>query len=201
MERTAETKLEHAGDRSAVSDLRRFTRLEAVARQIEMAVRARLQFNDPVSALSLLGAAERVLDDLRRASEWGESALSIRLFVRKFIKPEKQKKIAEMLRKPYNRLKHADTDRKVDPTIDLHMLDTQLMMVIKEFKNQSQSLTPVMQAYRCWAATCSDGWGAEEILGEEKLKALRMEARGKSHSSIFDKYLSHFKSKSLVPNP
>lgn len=201
MERTGETELRNAGDRSAVGDVRRYTRLEAVERQIEMAIRARLQFDDPVSALTLLGAAERVLSDLCGAPQWGENALSIKLFVEKFANNGKHKKAADFLREPYNRLKHAYTDPEIEPTIDLHMLDTLLMLVIREFGNQSRTLTPVMLAYNLWAATSSDDWGAEEILGEPLLKKLRAAATGQSDSIIFSSCLSHFESKSLIPNP
>ncbi|HBS33782.1 MAG TPA: hypothetical protein DEA50_01710 [Parvularcula sp.] len=201
MERKGESELRNAGDRSAVIDVRRYTRLEAVECQIGMAIRARLQFDDPVSALTLLGAAERVLSDLCGAPEWGENALSIKLFIEKFANNGKHNEAAKFLRKPYNRLKHANTDPEIEPTIDLHMLDTLLMMVIREFENQSRTLTPLMLAYKCWAATSSDDWGAEELLGEPLLKKLRAAANGRSGSALFNEYHFHFESKSLIPNP
>lgn len=201
LERTGETELRNAGDRSAVSYVRRYTRLEAVERQIDMAIRARVQFDDPVSALTLLSAAERVLSDLSGAPEWGENALSIKLFIEKFAKNGRHNEAAEYRRKPYNRLKHAETDPEVEPTIDLHLLDTLLMMVIREFGNQSRTLTPVMLAYKRWAATSSDDWGAEEISGEPLLEKLREAANGFSDSALFNHYLAHFESKSLIPTP
>jgi len=171
-----------------------------VKSQIEMAIRARLQFSDPVSAMTLAGAAERVLSDLSEHNEWGDDALSIKLFIQKFAKGN-EKAAAEILRKPINTLKHADRDPNVHPAVDYHWLETLLMMTVREFRNQSGTMTPVMHAFRVWCAANGGDWGVSKIMSDDEINGLREMYRGWSDSEIFLSALAYFESKSLIPNP
>lgn len=201
MERAREIDQGDVDDVSAIGDCRRFTRMEEVERQIEMAVRARLQFDDPVSAITLAGAAERVLSDLSPHKKWGDDALSIDLFAQEFSKAGNEKAVRTHLRKPINRMKHAERDPNVELTVDLYALDTLLMMTIREYRNQAGRMTSVMHAFRCWAAATGDDWGFETVLNNELLSDLRLKAKGWSNSEVFAAYLTYFAAKSLIPNP
>jgi hypothetical protein len=200
LERTGETALRSAGDQSTVGDVRRYTRLEAVERQIEMAIRAHLQFDDAVSAVTLSGAAERVLSDLSPCSEWSDDSLSIKSFIEKFAKGN-EKAVAKHLRKPINMLKHAEDDPNVDHLVDLHWLETLLMMTVREFYYQTKKMTPAMHAFRFWCAAKGRDWNFTELMNEDEIVDLKETYGGWSDSEIFLGAVAYYEAKSLIPSP
>jgi hypothetical protein len=98
--------------------IRTITRLEAIRDQLDSAYKAYFLWDALVSALTLAGAAERVLSDLqRRDGLFGVDPYSIRSIVDLYIKPEHQKDAAKLYRADYDFFGHADVNK--DNTYEL----------------------------------------------------------------------------------
>jgi hypothetical protein len=88
---------------------RKISSLDAVRDQINAAIRAYFLWDDLVSALTLAGAAERVLSDKQPADGiLGVDAFSIRSMVNLYIEDEYQSKAAKLFRADYDFFRHAD---------------------------------------------------------------------------------------------
>src|SRR4030081_1382952 len=94
---------------------RKLTRLEAVSDQIDSAIRVFFLWDDLVSALTLAGAAERVMSDLQpQDGIFGVDATSIRSAINLHVLPEYQKRAAALFRKDYDFFRHADRNPQGD---------------------------------------------------------------------------------------
>lgn len=179
-----------------------FSRLNAVKQQLEMAVRARLQFEDLVSAMTLAGAAERVLSDLHpKGAKFSHDAPSIRAFCNTYVTPDRQKEAAKDMRAAYDFLRHADKTPDHVLELDVELVDLPLMMAIKAFEHTSETRPPVLLAFQAWAAITDPKWDVADHISEIKDSALVDWTTNLTTSELFIAILVHYESKSLVPNP
>lgn len=195
-----------AGDgRSSATDgqVRRFTRLEAVQLQLEMAVRAFLQFDDLVSALTLAGATETVLSDLQPEDGlFGVDAWSIRAFCNLHIKPEHHKDAWGLFHKKYNMLKHADRDAQTDHKIDEITVLLWILISIHAFLALGGRTTSVLNAFKVWLALARPDWFTDtEPVIMNALSTARSTFVQMGKPQAFEAIQSALTYKSLFPNP
>jgi len=187
----------------ASSIKRRYSRLDAVRCQLDMAVRAHLQFDDLVSALTLAGAAERVLSDQQPQNGiLGVDAWSIRAYCNLHIKEDHQKAAAKLLRDGYDFLRHAD--RSPDRVLNLNAetVEIYLLLSIRAYSTLSNSSTSVMTAFKLWMMAERPDWIADD--DTPIIKRFSEEARtirNRSKPEFFGALLGLVESQSLIPNP
>lgn len=178
------------------------SRLDAVKHQLEMAVRARLQFEDLVSAMTLAGAAERVLSDLHpKDAEFSDDTFSIRAFCKTYVKPGRQKKAAEYMRAAYDFLRHADKTPDHVLELDAELVDLTLMMAIKAFERASKTRPPVLLAFQACAAITDPKWEAANHIPEINDPKLGDWSTKLTMRELFIAILAHYEFRSLIPNP
>lgn len=193
--------------------IRRYTRLEAVERQLEMAVRARLQFDDPVSALTLAGAAEKVRSDLQPMDATIRSGYdSVKAFVNEFVKPERRRAVVRDIRNAYDQLRHADKLPNHTHELAPDWVDAFLKMAIyahagrpptketRDFAEWFYRMPPVLGAFLIWMFLNDprgETWTRELENDPEKLN----EFKSLPCSAAFEAILDLVRSKSLIPNP
>jgi hypothetical protein len=130
---------------------RNITRFEAVRDQLDCAIRAYFLWDDLVSALTLVGAAERVLSDMQpQDGILGVDAYSIRSALNLHIKPEYQKRAGKFFRKDYDFFRHADHNPQSDYELNGVSVDFWLMMTVGAFEFMGQQKTPEMRAFLVW---------------------------------------------------
>jgi hypothetical protein len=184
-------------------EMRRYTRLEAAQRQLEMAVRALLQFDDPISALTLAGAAERVLSDLQPSDGiLGVDAWSIRAFCNTHIKQERQEAAAVLLRKTYNQLKHAQ--RSPSAVHDIHESEVLiwLLLSIRAFTALGGTATPILNTFNFWVMAARPDWiSADDPELVKKFSEANRELGHLPKAKAFAALLEMVSSISQIPNP
>jgi hypothetical protein len=127
------------------------TRIEAVQSQLNSAIRLYFISDDLISAVTLAGAAERVLSDMQpQDGILGVDAYSIRSSVNLHIKPEYQKRVAQFFRKDYDFFRHAD--HGPDQSLEMSELrvDFLLMIAISSYQFLGYATTPEMRAFLRW---------------------------------------------------
>jgi hypothetical protein len=113
---------------------RKITRRGAVRDQINSAIRAYFLWDDLVSALTLAGAAERVLSDRQPADGLlGVDAFSLRSMVNLYIREEYQSEAATLFRKDYDFFQHADRKPQDDYEFSEEWVDFLLLVAIGAF--------------------------------------------------------------------
>src|SRR5277367_858560 len=126
---------------------RKITRLDAVRDQIDSAIRAYFLWDDLVSALTLAGAAERVMSDLQpQDGIIGVDAWSIRSMVNLHIKTEHQKKAAALFRADYDFFRHADLKPQADYELNETTVDFFLYAAIGAYEFLGRKKTTQMKA-------------------------------------------------------
>lgn len=180
-----------------------FSRLDAVKHQLDLAVRAYLQFDDPVSALTLAGAAERVLSDLQpQDGILGVDAWSLRAFCNLHIKPEYQKAAGKLLRDGYDFLRHADRAPNRVLELNVETVEIYLLLSIRAYSALAKSNTTVMIAFKLWMMVERPHWISEEdapAIREFSNAACNLPDR--SNPKFFTTLLGFIETKSLIPNP
>jgi hypothetical protein len=130
---------------------RMVTRFEAVRDQINSAIRVFFLWDDLVSAITLAGAAERVLSDLQpQDGIFGIDAHSIRSMVNLYIKQEHQKEAGALFRRDYDLLRHADRDSTKDHEIKESKVTWLIFLSICAFEFLKQKKTMEMKAFFWW---------------------------------------------------
>jgi hypothetical protein len=129
---------------------RMVTRFDAVRDQINSAIRVYFLWDDLVSAITLAGAAERVLSDLQpQDGIFGVDAHSIRSMVNLYIKQEHQKEAGALFRRDYDFLRHADRDSTNDYEIKDSKVTWLIFLSICAFEFLKQKKTMEMRAFVC----------------------------------------------------
>ncbi|NWG92377.1 MAG: hypothetical protein HXY21_07685 [Parvularculaceae bacterium] len=209
----------NSGDESAGSEaLRRYTRRQAVQLQLEMAVRARLQHFDLVSALTLAGAAERVLSDMQP----GDANLSggfnsLKAFLNENVSdPKERGSLAKKARENYDQLRHADTDPDRIHHLDAEFIDALLTIAIEAFAPRPKAingndliawlheLPPVLGAFWFLAHLIYPMADAAKRKNDPAdADALDQIQRWKTSvdPALYDGLVGILQSKSLIPNP
>lgn len=195
-----------------------FSRLDAVKQQLEMAVRARLQFEDLVSAMTLAGAAERVLSDRQpKNAKPSDGFISIKALCNEYVVEDSRKEITAKVREAYDQLRHADKKPNHIHRLDPEGVDAFLLMTIYAYARKPQAptdqpeatvefakwfnlLPPILGAFTVWMFL-NDPRGEKWIsdLGNDPSN-LRM-FRSLPVSIAFEAILQLVESKSLIPNP
>ena len=83
--------------------------------ELDSAFKAYFLWDDLVSAITLAGAAERVMSDMQpQDGIFGVDAASVRSIINLYIKPEHQKDAAKLWRADYDFFRHADKKKQSD---------------------------------------------------------------------------------------
>jgi hypothetical protein len=131
--------------------IRKITRLEAVRDQLDTAYKAYFLWDDLVSALTLAGAAERVMSDMQSQDGiFGVDAYSIRSIINLYIKSEYQKDAAKVYRAAYDFFRHADVNKQPDYELKQEVVEFSLFVSLCAFEHLQQKKTQAMRAYSHW---------------------------------------------------
>lgn len=199
-----------AGDTSV------YSRREAVQLQLEMAVRARLQHNDLVSALTLAGAAERVLSDLQpKEAKTSEGYTSLKAHINEVeLDPKKRKGLADCARKDYDQLRHAHPLLEHTHGLSLERVDALLTLSIEAFQPRTRNadimewlheLPPILGSF-WFFATLSYPMAERKALENDQsasnaLAMVEKWKRSPDKCGLYEELLGIIQSKSLIPNP
>jgi hypothetical protein len=138
---------------------RKITRLDAVRDQLHSAIRAYFLWDDLVSALTLAGAAERVLSDKQSADGlFGMDAFSIRSMVNLYIKDEYQPEAAKLFRADYDFFRHADRKPQNDYELSEEWVDFLLLISIGSFEFLCEQRTEIMTTFVWWFSMKYPHW-------------------------------------------
>jgi hypothetical protein len=130
---------------------RTITRLDAVRDQLNSAIRLYFLWDDLVSAVTLAGAAERVLSDLQPADGiFDIDARSIRSVINLYIKPGHQKQAAISFRADYDFFRHADRQPKDDYELAENRVDSLLFISVCSFEFLCKTTTQEMRIFLWW---------------------------------------------------
>ncbi len=130
-----------------------FNRLNATEAQIDAAIKAYFLWDDLVSALTLAGAAERVLSDVQPQDGLiCVDAFSIRSLINLYVEGEHQSKAGNLFRRTYDQLRHADGDRDPFRLIEVSVagVDFYIFMAIQAFRHVRRFITPSMGVFYVW---------------------------------------------------
>lgn len=198
-----------------MTPVRRYTRREAVRLQLEMAVRARLQYFDLVSALTLAGAAERVLSDLQpKEAKTSEGFVSLKAYINE-VEPDggKRKILADQARKDYDQLRHAYPKSEWTHELDGLRADAFITLAIEAFAPRKQGadlmkwlheLPPVLGAFWFFAYLVYPGADTAARKNDQTdADVLNQVQRWKTtvDPDLFDELVGILQRKSLIPNP
>jgi len=135
------------------------TRFDAVRDQISSAIRTFFIWDDLVSAVTLAGAAERVLSDLQpQDGIFGVDARSIRSMVNLYIKEDHQKDAAKIFRKDYDFFRHADRDALQNYELKESSVAWLIFVSIVSFEFLRQKKTTEMRAFIWWFMATNPQW-------------------------------------------
>jgi hypothetical protein len=139
--------------------MKMITRYEGVREQINSAIRLFFLWDDWVSAVTLAGAAERVLSDLQpQDGIIGVDAYSLRSMFNLYIKEEHHREAAELFRRDYDFFRHAD--RNAAPNYELKESSVTWLIFIAlasfEFLGQKKSME--MRAFAWWFFARNPRW-------------------------------------------
>lgn len=135
------------------------TRFEGVRDQVNMAVRAFFLWDDLVSAVTLAGAAERVLSDLQpQDGIIGVDAYSLRSTINLYVKEEHHKDAAELFRRDYDFFRHADRDAAQSYELKEDSVAWFIFISILSFEYLKQKKTMDMRAFVWWLMATKPHW-------------------------------------------
>ncbi len=139
--------------------MKNITRFEAIRDQINSAVRMFFLWDDLVSAVTLAGAAERVLSDLQpQDGIFGVDAHSIRSKVNLYIKGEHHKDAAKLFRKDYDFFRHADRNATQSYELKESSVAWLIFISLCSFEFLGQKKTIEMRAFAWWFMATNPHW-------------------------------------------
>jgi hypothetical protein len=136
------------------------SRFDGVREQISSAIRAFFLWDELVSAVTLAGAAERVLSDLQpQDGILGVDAYSIRSMINLHVKEEYHKEAASAFRKDYDFFRHADRT-VTQNSYDLKESSVAWLIFtsIVSFEFLKQKKTMEMRAFYWWFMANNPNW-------------------------------------------
>jgi len=135
------------------------TRFDAVRDQITSAIRMFFIWDDLVSAVTLAGAAERVLSDLQpQDGIFGVDARSIRSMVNLYIKEEHQRDAAKLYRKDYDFFRHADRNAVQSYELKEKSVAWLIFTALISFEFLRQEKTVETRAFAWWFMATNPQW-------------------------------------------
>jgi len=116
-------------------------------------------WDDLVSAVTLAGAAERVLSDLQTQDGIvGVDAYSIRSIVNLYIKDHSRKEAAERFRKDYDFFRHADRNAAESYELKESSVAWLIFVSLLAFEFLGQKKTMEMRAFSWWFMATNPHW-------------------------------------------
>ncbi len=139
--------------------LRKILRSEAVKQQLDAAIRLFFLEDDFVSAITLAGAAERVLSDMQpRDGLLGVDAFSIRSLCNLYIEDNYSKQAADAFRKPYDLFRHADKSPQETFIINEDYVDFYIFISVMAFQFLFEKLSPSMRVFTSYTFMRKPQW-------------------------------------------
>jgi hypothetical protein len=173
------------------------SRMEGIRNQLDSAVRVYFLWDDLVSAITLAGAAERVLSDMQpQDGIMGADAYSIRSIINLYIKPEHQKDAAKLFRKDYDFFRHADRDSVTHYELHENAADFLLMTTIRSFQFLGQKSTPAMRAFIWWFMAKYPHLVKKDAPHRQLASKMRENAKNLSKKEYFAAFMS-----AVAPKP
>lgn len=127
------------------------SRIDATRMQVNAAIRSYFLYDDYVSAMTLAGAAERVLSDLQPQDGLiGIDAISIRSLINLFVPDEYSKEAAQHLRGPYDFLRHADLNKFEDFRVHPLYVEFMIFLASQAYKLVTNNFSMEMQISQVW---------------------------------------------------
>ncbi len=190
--------------------IRQYKRLEAVRSQLEMAVRALFEFDDPVSALTLVGAAERVLRDIQpKDAKLSEGFNTVKAFCNEMVRPEARRRVTKSIDFNYDQLRHADKRPQHLHVINVEGLEMFILTTVWAYAGKPKgdpdafaewfnALPHSLSAFVVWMFLNypSDTWDKRPDDDFPELKLARSNL-----PQAFRELLDLVQSKSLFPDP
>jgi hypothetical protein len=136
------------------------SRFDAVREQINSAIRLFFLWDELVSAVTLAGAAERVLSDLQpQDGIFGVDAHSIRSIVNLYIKEGHHKDAAKAFRKDYDFFRHADRNITQNSyELKESSVAWLIFTSIISFESLKQKKTMEMRGFYYWLMAHNPHW-------------------------------------------
>jgi hypothetical protein len=122
------------------------SKLDAAKRQLELALNLFFHNGDVVSMHTLVGAAYDILKGLCDA----QGADIYALKNKKFVKPEKYSDYLNIVNKPQNFFKHADTDATAILEFNPSVTEIFLFDAVNTYQGLTGEITPIMLLFRAW---------------------------------------------------
>jgi hypothetical protein len=163
------------------------SRFDAVGEQISSAIRSFFLWDELVSAVTLAGAAERVLSDLQpQDGILGEDAYSIRSMINLYIKEGHHKDAAKKFRKDYDFFRHADrTVAQNNYELKKSSVAWLIFTSIVSFEFMKQKKTMEMRAFYWWFMAKNPNWLKPTAPDLPKIMKLQSEITGRSKREYF----------------
>jgi hypothetical protein len=133
--------------------------LDAVRGQIESSIRTYFLWDDLVSALTLAGAAERVLSDRQRDDGlFGVDSFSITSMINLYIKEEYHREAVTHFRRDYDFFRHADRKPQDHYAFTEEWVDFLLLITIGAFQFLGHETTQDMRTFVYWFSMKYPRW-------------------------------------------
>ena len=123
------------------------SKLEAACRQLELSIRVFLSFGDPIGIHTLAGAARQLLSDLGRSQG---SSSTLDGILQRTVRPEKLKEVQDLIRRPQNFFKHAESDP--EDVLEFHPEGTEFLIwdACLIYEALTNERVPLMVLFRGW---------------------------------------------------
>jgi len=155
----------------------RITKLDAIQRQLRTAIRLFFEERDVFPIFTLAAACQDLLRDLLRPSGRGS-------FIKdsKIIRPERIKEFRDIIRRPQNFLKHADSDPEeileFNPrTLDYVLFDCVLMYQVHTERRLREGFVFEMWFYDAYPDVLLDGEYKDKVRLALKKLGIRLNKR------------------------
>ena len=170
------------------------TRFEAIRDQISSAIRMFFLWDDLVSAVTLAGAAERVMSDLQpQDGIIGVDAYSIRSMVNLYIKEEHHKDAAKLFRKDYDFFRHADRNATQSHELKESSVTWLIFIAICSFEFLKQEKTMEMRAFIWWFMATNPYWLKADAPDLPLIMKLKEQISERSKREYFLAFIAAFR--------
>lgn len=144
------------------------SKLDAVKRQLDTAIRLYFSDGDPVSIHTLTAAAYNILRDISEKKATDPMLIKTRML--DYVRPEHHKEIIAKINEAENFFKHADRDHDVALDFNPEMTELLIIDACAQYKKLTSEEPPLFIIYRVWfTANHPDAF----ILADEFKEALK----------------------------
>jgi hypothetical protein len=161
-------------------------RFDAIRDQINSAIRMFFLWDDLVSAVTLAGAAERVLSDLQpQDGIIGVDAYSLRSMINLYIKAEHQKDAAKLFRKDYDFFRHADRNAAQSYELKESSVAWLIFISLTSFEFLGQKKTMKMRAFAWWFMATNPRYLKDDAPDRTRIMKLKEQISERSKREYF----------------